>query len=211
MHDPRLSVWGITGPIGSGKTTLAEILVRPGAMNLEVDQVGHAVLGRSGVRDRLAKSFGDSILGEAGGIDRRRLGELAFASPEATATLNRIMHPAMIEEVERILTGERDRGTPLVLINAALLYTMGLDRLCRVILYVRAPDLVRLDRIVSTRGLPVELARARLLAQDREPVDDGRVIFCDNDKSVTELVAWVTERLGPLLPEKMRSSMENKV
>ncbi|HOY68441.1 MAG TPA: dephospho-CoA kinase [Candidatus Ozemobacteraceae bacterium] len=210
MHDPHFPVWGITGPIGSGKTTLAGSLSGFGAVNLEVDQVGHAVLARPDIQQQLARIFDPSILLEGGGIDRRRLGELAFASPEATASLNRVMHPAMKQEVGEILETERRKGTPLVLVNAALLYTMGLDRLCQVILYVRAPDLMRLDRIVSTRGLPVELARARLLAQDREPVDDGRVIFCDNDRSLRELEAWVRFRLGPLLPESMRAGLENK-
>ncbi|HEY9071146.1 MAG TPA: dephospho-CoA kinase [Candidatus Ozemobacteraceae bacterium] len=210
MHDPRFAVWGITGPIGSGKTTLAGILTGFGAVNLEVDQVGHTVLTRPGIQQRLARIFGPSILREDGGIDRRRLGELAFASSEATASLNRVMHPAMNREVEELLEEEHRKGAPLVLVNAALLYTMGLDRLCQVILYVRAPDLMRLNRIVSTRGLPVELARVRLLAQDREPVDDGRVIFCDNDRTLQELDSWIRFRLGPLLPESMRAGMENR-
>jgi dephospho-CoA kinase len=87
----------------------------------------------------------------------------------------------------------------LIALNAALLYQMGLESRCDLVLYVRAPAGIRLDRIVTHRGLPVERARLRLMAQDPEPQGDARVVFFDNDGSLAGMRQWVTEQLVPRL------------
>lgn len=188
----------MTGPIGSGKTTLAGILESYGLLNLEVDAIGHQMLTAPGVQEKLLADFGSSVLEPGGGINRRELGGLAFASPDATARLNAIMHPPMIDEVKRRIAEPLAGDWKGILINAPLLYTMGLDRLCRWIIYVRAPSEIRLNRIVTTRGLSLERAKARLAAQDPEPCGDNRVLFCDNDGSLETLRSWA-EKTHPLL------------
>jgi dephospho-CoA kinase len=110
----------------------------------------------------------------------------------------------MIAEVEQRVRETLAGGGAGVIINAALLYQMGLDRLCRWIIYVRAAADTRLQRIMTGRGLSPERARARLAAQDQEPVGDGRVIFCDNDGSLDHLREWVDRTFAafasPLVP-----------
>ena len=187
------NVWGITGTMGSGKSTLAEFMTEWGAVNIEVDQIGHQMLQVPAVINRLIAAFGPDIRNSDGSVDRRRLGRLAFATPEANATLNAIMHPPMIDEVERRIAVESVRGIPLIALNAALLYRMHLDRLCERIIYVRAASDIRLDRLTTIRGVPVDVARARLMAQDPEPPPSEQVIFCTNDGTLGELHDWVAE------------------
>ncbi len=191
MPDRTLPVLGITGPIGSGKTTVAGLFAAHGYLNLEVDHVGHEVLARPEIRDRVLAAFGPGVGDGRDGINRRELGRLVFASTQARERLNAIMHPPMVAEVERRVQEHQAATGQGVIINAALLYGMKLDRLCRWIIYVQAPSEIRLDRIVTTRGLPVDRARTRLAAQDPEPQGDPRVIFCANDGSLEDLARWV--------------------
>lgn len=190
------NVWGITGTMGSGKSTLAQFMTEWGAANIEVDQIGHKMLSVPAVVQRLTAAFGLDIRLPDGGVDRKRLGRLAFASPESMATLNAIMHPPMIDEVERQIAIETVNGTPLIALNAALLYRMHLDTLCERIIYVRATPDVRLDRLTSIRGVPVDVARARLMAQDPEPPASPQVLFCTNDGTLEALHAWVAETMS---------------
>ncbi len=196
MPESTPLVIGITGQIGAGKSTVGTLFARHGFHNLEVDEVGHAVLQRPAIRDAVAAAFGPAVVDGQGGIDRRELGRLVFADPAARARLNAIVHPPMIAEVERRVRETTARDGVGVIVNAALLYEMGLDRLCRRIIYVRAASDTRLQRIVTHRGLPLERARARLAAQDQEPVGDSRVVFCDNDGSLDHLQAWVDRTLA---------------
>lgn len=190
-------VLGITGQIAAGKSTLAGILCEFGGINLEVDEVGHRLLAEPEIARQLIAVFGSDIVDESGRISRKMLGRKAFASPEANRRLNEIMHPPMILEVSRFVQAQSHKKTPLIIVNAALLYTMGLDRLCDAVIYVRAPANQRLNRMITARGMPVEAAKARLFAQDPEPLQGPYVFFCDNQGPFLDLCRWVTEFFLP--------------
>jgi dephospho-CoA kinase len=180
-------IWGISGQIGAGKSTFANFLAAGGAVNLELDALGHELLNDPHIKARLLAAFGREILDGQAVISRKHLGRAAFATPAGRERLDAIMHPSMATEVEWLIDRHRSTGTQWLLLNAALLFHMNLDRFCSVIVFVRAPEEQRLQRIVTARGLSPEAARLRLNAQDTEPVGDPRVLFLDNDRPLAEM------------------------
>lgn len=183
-------IWGITGPVGAGKTLTAELLVKYGAVNLEVDAVGHAILEDPDIKCRLVEVFGAGILGSDRRVCRTLLGREAFRNEETRKRLDSIMHPPIEKAInDRVneFRKEKSADNHLLIINAALLYHIKLDRFCEKIIYVRAPADVRLVRLVNSRGWSAERACARLTAQDEEPDNDARVVFIDNDSTLEEL------------------------
>ena len=92
----------------------------------------------------------------------------------------------MVKMVERIITEEQKNGTQHIIINAALLYKMKLDKLCDKILYVKADPEIRVKRLMETRGWSEATARERLFSQDQEPTDKD-VIIIENNGSVDDL------------------------
>ena len=106
-----MKVIGLTGGIGSGKSTVSRFLAELGAVILDADKVGHEVLKPGEVREQVINEFGKGILNASGDIDRARLGELVFHNPEARARLNRIMHPPMYNVVKAQLEEYRTAGS----------------------------------------------------------------------------------------------------
>ncbi len=209
---PCRKVVGITGSTGAGKSLLATRICAsprglqlaaargvPWAVNLEVDVIGHELLGEPEMRSSLCVEFGHDILSLDGNVDRKRLGRIVFADAEARARLNRLMHPAMVARVGARLTHEREVGTMLVIVNAALLLTMNLDRCCDLVIQVRAGEDVRLDRLVTYRRMRADDARPRLRAQDPEPPASDRLLTCDNNGTIADLDRWVDDVLLPLV------------
>ncbi|MBR4570101.1 MAG: dephospho-CoA kinase [Candidatus Riflebacteria bacterium] len=179
-------ILGISGQTGAGKSTAAKILSSLGyGENLEVDSLGHDLLREPDTVKALTKAFGEDILTERQ-IDRKKLGAKAFFSAEATEKLNSIMHPNMVKMVERIITEEQKNGTKSIIINAALLYKMKLDKLCDKIIYVKSDPEIRVKRLMETRGWSETTARERLFSQDQEPADKD-VIIIENNGSVDDL------------------------
>ncbi len=178
---------GICGQTGAGKSTLANMLAARGmGENLEVDAIGHQLLQEAGVKNLLVKQFGDDILAADGSICRRSLGRKAFCDSAATGRLNRIMHPAMIERVGSAIDAARKSGKSALIVNAALLFSMGLNALCNRLVYVRARPEVRMSRLVDLRNWTEASARERLFAQDEMPADPA-ILVINNDGSEKEL------------------------
>ena len=155
---------GVTGQIGSGKTTAAKILTSFGAVVIDADHIGHQVVDRSvPLRKKLARQFGGEILTPSGKLSRKRLARLAFADEAAKQRLNRLVHPFLLKELRRQMK-ELAKRHNVVVIDAALLLDWELDRPMDLVLVIHASQETRLKRLAA-RGISKEDALARQKAQ----------------------------------------------
>ncbi|MDR3621952.1 MAG: dephospho-CoA kinase [Paludisphaera borealis] len=155
-----IPVIGVIGGIGGGKSAAAALLAERGAVVIDADAVGHGVLQRPEIQERLVARFGSEIIAardlgvEVGPkIDRRALGKIVFADESARRDLEAIVHPVMIEEFERTIAEAQRSGSAIaVALDAAVLLEAGWDGACDLVVYVDAPRAVRLARVERTRG-----------------------------------------------------------
>lgn len=163
----RVFVIGLTGGLGTGKSTVAEMLREKGAVVIHADQLGHQVYepGRPAYYE-IVEAFGPQVLGDGGRIDRRRLAQLVFADAEALARLNRITHPRIRQAMqEQLAQLARQEGVQVAVVEAALLLEAGWDDLVDEIWVTVAPPEVAAQRAAARSGIPVEEAMARIRAQ----------------------------------------------
>jgi dephospho-CoA kinase len=150
-------VLGLTGGIGSGKSTVASIFKELGARGMDADAVGHRVLDRPDLAARLAKIWGGTIL-RGGRVDRAALAAFAFRSRADVDRLNAAVHPFIRRELSARLRRERRAGG-LFILDAALLLEAGIGHWCDAIVYVHVPRALRLRRVASRGWDDRELRR----------------------------------------------------
>jgi dephospho-CoA kinase len=177
---------GLTGGIGSGKSTVAARLADLGATVIDADALAREVLepGTSGLA-RVVERFGDGVLTPEGTLDRPGLGAIVFNDPDALADLNAIVHPLVRQRTAELLA---QAGEDEVVVNdVPLLVETGLQDGFDAVIVVEAPIAVRLSRLVD-RGLTEDDARSRIAAQAS---DEQRravaTVLIDNSGSVAEL------------------------
>ena len=157
---------GVAGGIGSGKSTVCDLLVDKGAVLIDADQVARDVVQPGGVAYApLVERFGTDILAHDGSIDRPALAKVAFSDPGALADLNAITHPAIGAEMARRRAGV-EATSAVVLFAIPLLRPehrpdLGLD----LVVVVDTPRDVALERLIRDRGMAKEDAEARMDAQ----------------------------------------------
>jgi dephospho-CoA kinase len=159
-------VVGLTGGICSGKSTVAAMFARLGAVVIDADQVAHE-LQAPGQRlfEAIVSAFGRRILGGDGRIDRRKLGAMVFADPSARSRLEAFLHPAIIEECERRIQRAAASGASVCLLDAALLIESGRHTRFDMVILVEVSEGVQLDRLVTRMGLSREEAMQRIRSQ----------------------------------------------
>jgi len=151
---------GVTGQIGAGKSTVANILQSLGCHVISGDELGRQVLdSNSTVRKRLAKVFGGDILLPNGMINRSELGRRAFASEVTRRRLNAIVHPPLLKKLDRQISQCRKKE-PVVVIDATLLIEWGYHKKMDQIIVVIAPKELR-HRWLTARGIARKDIRAR--------------------------------------------------
>ena len=157
-----MTVIGITGPTGSGKTTALTALERLGFQVVDCDALYYQLLARDqNLRQGIREAFGQVFLPD-GQLDRRALGDIVFGNPAALDKLNALVYPAVSAAVKQKIENCTKKG---LVIDAINLIESGLGDLCDwTVALTAAPD-VRMKRIMARDGISEERAKARIAAQ----------------------------------------------
>lgn len=193
MASETAPVVGLTGGIGTGKSTVATMLADLGAVVVDADAIVHELQAPGmPMVDAIVAEFGPGYVDAEGRLERKKLGELVFADPEARAALGRITHLPVVAELLRRVDAARRSGAPLVIVDVPLLLegaarrggdgpprTEGIEG----VIVVYAPEAMQITRQQERDGVDEALATRRVRAQ--MPIDTKR-----------ELADWVIDNGG---------------
>ncbi len=188
-----MKVIGLTGGIGSGKSTVSQFLAELGAVILDADRVGHEALKPdTEVWREVVAAFSRQVLTPSGNIDRAKLGEIVFGKPESLSRLNQIMHPRMFDMVKAQLEGYRQQGVDVAVLEAPLLIEAGWTSLVDEVWVTVASESTVLRRLQERAGLSQaeSLARIRSQLSSEERIKHADVVI-NNDGDLDELKARV--------------------
>ncbi len=194
---------GLTGNIGSGKSTVAQLLSERGATIIDADVLARrAVEAGTPAHRAIVERWGTSVLSADGSIDRGALRRIVFSDQAELEQLNAMVHPEVERMRATLVEQARDRGDRIVVCDIPLLIerrmTGDFDR----IVLVDAPRPVRLERLVRERGLRETEAMDMIVAQMPAELKRARADHViDNDGTLTQLDARVAEVWGALLLE----------
>jgi dephospho-CoA kinase len=192
-----MKVIGLTGGIGSGKSTVSQYLAELGAVIIDADKVGHEALkpGTEAYKE-IVTIFGMEVISPTGEIDRKKLGGIVFSNPEALAKLNKIMHTRMRAMTKDKIEKYRQQGVAVVVVEAAILIEAEADwvSLADEIWVIVSPEAAVLKRVKEQRGLAKEQTLARIRAQlsNEERLKHADVVI-NNDGNLDEVKLKVKE------------------
>lgn len=184
---------GLTGGIGSGKSTVSAMLASRGADVIDADAIVHELQAPGQpVLAAIVERFGSDVLAADGSLDRAALADLVFTDDAALADLNAIVHPAVGAEIARRLE-EAARSDDVVVLDVPLLVESGRDDMAALIVVDLDPE-VAVARAVEQRGMREADVRARIARQaSREDRLARADVVIDNGGSLAELEARVDE------------------
>jgi len=153
VEPQKKPVIGIVGGIASGKTTVAAGFENLGCNVIDADKIAHGLLDQPDIQNAIIAVFGTKILDSDKNIDRRKLGEAAFASTEKLDKLNAIMHPQVLARVEQLITDcQALQDVKAIVLDMPLLTEVGWNKKCDKIIFVNATEDVRTRR-ARTKGI----------------------------------------------------------
>jgi len=202
------AVIGLTGGIGSGKSTVARMFAERGATVIDADAIVHELQAPGApLVDEIARAFGPDVLDADGALDRKALADRVFRDPEARQRLNALVHPKVGAEFARRLQAAQSAGAPLVVLDIPLLFesrragaggASGMDFRATVLVWV--PEEVQIERQMARDGCTRTEAERRVRAQ--MPLDEKRDLadhVVDNSGDLAETARQVDEIVRQLV------------
>lgn len=156
---------GLTGGLASGKSTVASLLARRGAIVVDADELSRRAVapGTPGLA-RIADTFGREVLDASGSLDRAALAAVVFADREKRRVLESIVHPEVFRLLDRVVNGYRATDA-VVVFDAPLIVETGFHEACDLVVVVSSPVEAQVARVVRTRGMSEDDARRRIASQ----------------------------------------------
>ncbi len=184
---------GLTGGIGSGKSTVSAELVRRGAVVIDADLVVRELQSPGGaVLAAMVELFGDGILAEDGTLNRQAVADIVFSDPEQLKALNAIVHPKVGEEIDGRIEAQRASDNVVVLDVPLLVESKAYET--EGIIVVDTDPEIAIARLVEFRGFNADDARARMKLQaTREERRAVAAFIVSNDGTQEELMAHIDE------------------
>ena len=155
-------ILGLTGPSGTGKTTVAEVAKNMGFEVIDCDKAAAEVTGNKELLNALEKAF--SGVTQNGVLNRKALAEKAFATKEKTELLNSIMLPVIVQNINEKINDSKNRGATHLLLDAPTLYESGEHKKCTAVIAVLADENIRKERILKRDALTPAQLTSRLKA-----------------------------------------------
>lgn len=193
-------ILGLTGSLGSGKSTVSSMFRSLGVPTICADELAREVTARQHpALQEIVEAFGPGILTDSGELDRAALAAIVFRDPEARARLESIVHPRVRERELELL--HENRHAPVVVLDIPLLYETGAESLCNGVAVVAVDDAERFRRLQASRSMTRDQIEARLAAQmpqaeKRRRADftiDNSGTIADTEKQVRQLLRTLSE------------------
>lgn len=162
-----MRIIGITGGIGSGKSTVTQFLREKGYHIVDADLIAREIVAPgTAVLEELVAHFGSDILLSDGSLNRKKLAELAFATPAETKELDRITHSAIIKSVQaQIEQSEKELNPPILFVDAALLIETGLYKKVDEVWLIVAHEALRIKRVAKRDATDANRIKQRIRMQ----------------------------------------------
>ena len=185
-----MNIVGLTGGIGSGKSTVSRMLADRGAVIIDADRLAREAVapGSPGLK-AIVERFGEMYLTSEGELDRRKLGRTVFSDPKALAALNGIVHPEVARLQQQEYEAALSAGARLVVYDVPLLFENGLDEVYRPVIVVSVRPEVQRARIKARDGLSDDEIEDRIRAQlplEQKVARADHIIDNNGDLAATE-------------------------
>ncbi len=187
---------GITGGIGTGKTTAAKFFHKNGIPVIDADRIGHQILQQEEVKEKILSAFGKDIISE-NQINRQGLGKIVFQNQDKLKKLNDIVHPILIKT---ILHSIESLNETIIIIDAALLLDWNLDEICTYVILITTKKSIQIKRLMTYKKLSNKDAISRISSQKKL---SGKIDFIIENNSTLSEFQERLENTWDLIQEKI--------
>ena len=190
-----MRVIGLTGGIGTGKSTASEYLRKQGFSIIDADRISREIVEPGTLLlKELEKNFGSGIIKDDGTLDRKALAAIVFSDKEKKSRLDGLMHGHILDEIERKISESQSGEGRGIIVDAPLLFETGLEKKCDQVWLITADEKLRSLRVCERDGMDPEEVRARIQNQmaDEEKKERAHRIV-DNSGSKEALLAQLAE------------------